>query len=69
MHGFYYTLAAMAAFVVGGVLNLVFLPYVLIKKDAYFSFSEIRKKKIAQGGLITSAATVIFQLLFWVFVW
>ena len=60
MDGYGYILIAMAAFTVGGVLNLGYLAYAFAGWDSLFSFSKRHRALIAKLGF--GLATLLFAV-------
>ena len=61
MDGLGYMMIAMAGFVFGGILNCVFLLYVLVDRRNYFSFNSRGQLIVARFGFICAIAMAVVQ--------
>lgn len=61
MDGYGYMLIAFAGFIVGGVLNCVFLLYVLADRRAYFSPVSRGRLAVARIGFIGAITLLVVQ--------
>ncbi len=61
MDGYGYMLAAMLAFMVGGILNCVYLLHVLRDRNAYFCFAQRREMIIAKAGFLLALLVLVLQ--------
>ena len=70
MDGFEYLIAAMFGFMVGGVLNIIFLLYVALAHRTYFIFTDTKKRIAAKTGIIGALLLLLIQLgvLAWIYV-
>lgn len=63
MDGFGYMLIAMGAFMVGGVLNLLYLLFVAITHCTHFTFEDRRRRITAKVGFIGANLLLVIQII------
>lgn len=63
MDGFGYVLVAMGGFMVGGVLNVVYLILVAATHRTHFLFDDNRKRMVAKVGFIGALLLLIVQIV------
>ncbi len=61
MDGLGYILIAMGAFMVGGVLNVVYLLFVAVTHRTHFTFEGRRQRIAAKAGFIGSLLLLVIQ--------
>jgi uncharacterized membrane protein len=63
MDGFGLVISAGCGFVLGGLMNLVFLIYVFSARRQYFEFGRSRDREIAKIGVILSILLIPAQII------
>ena len=61
MDGLGYVLVAMGAFMVGGVLNVVYLLFVAVMHRTHFAFEGRRQRIAAKAGFIGALLLLVIQ--------
>ncbi len=62
MDGAEYVFTAFFAFVIGGILNLIFLGCFAGRRQWFLSSSSDRQRKLAKGALVVGLFTAVFQI-------
>lgn len=62
MDGYGFLLIAMLAFIIGGVLNILFLLYVAVSGRSYFQFEQQTRSKTARRGFAVSVLLLLVQI-------
>ena len=63
MDGYGYMLVALSAFMVGGALNCLFLVYVLLDRQNYFTYPNRRQAITAKAGVLAALLLLVLQAI------
>ncbi|MGD9973503.1 MAG: hypothetical protein AB7S77_10610 [Desulfatirhabdiaceae bacterium] len=63
MDGFGYILIAMCGFIVGGILNVIYLLFVAANHHSYFTLEPRRQRMTAKWGFILAVLLFVIQAI------